>query len=104
MFQYFPRGVRAENGGECMGMAVMDLPADTPDTYGLPEYHVTEMRTEIDGRNIRMLFGHKRFGQIHWLYTVVVSPEKLLTLCYECEGVAEQAFNISQLGDKGRAH
>jgi hypothetical protein len=83
-------------GGEYIGMAVLEFPADAPDTYGLPEYHVTEMRTEIDGRDIRMVFGAKRFGQIQWLYTVVISPERLMTLTSECRSVAEQAFNLSQ--------
>jgi hypothetical protein len=81
-------------------MAVLELPADAPDTYGLPEYHVTEMRTEIDGRDVRLAFGHKRFGQVQWLYTVVISPERLMTLTRDCQSVAEEAFNISQIMGK----
>jgi hypothetical protein len=85
-------------------MAIVEFPAEALDTYGLPEYHVTEMRTEIDGRDIRMVFGAKRFGQIQWLYTVVVSPEKLMQLTRECQSVAEEAFNFEQLMGRRRGH
>lgn len=81
-------------------MAVLEMPGEAVDTYGLPEYHVTEMRTEIDGRDVRMVFGAKRFGQIQWLYTVVVSPEKLMSLTRECQSVAEEASNINRLMGK----
>jgi hypothetical protein len=84
-------------------MAMVEFPAEAPDTYGLPEYHVTEIRTEIDGRDVRMVFGTKRFGQINWLYTVVISPEKLLMLSQECATVAAEAFNLSQMMDRRRA-
>jgi hypothetical protein len=81
-------------------MAILEMPESAPDTYGLPEYHVSEMRTEIDGRDIRMVFGAKRFGQIQWLYTVVISPEKLFTLTQECQSIAEEAFSLARLMGK----
>jgi hypothetical protein len=92
-----------KQGGK-MGMEIQDMPQEAPDTYGLPEYcHLTEMRSEIDGRDIRMVFGHRRFGQIQWLYTVVVSPEATMKLCRECMAVAEEAFNLTQMMDRRRS-
>jgi hypothetical protein len=63
------------------------------------------MRTEIDGTDVRMVFGTKRFGQTEWLYSVVVSPVILMRLCQHCTIVAEEAFNLSQLMvDRRRGH
>lgn len=84
-------------------MGMLECPDLAPDTHGLPEYRVSEMRTEIDGSDVRMVFGTKRFGQIEWLYTVVVSPEKLMALCQNCQSIAEEAFNLSQLMGRRRA-
>ena len=79
--------------GEC-GMGILEMPADAPDTYGLPE---------IDGRDIRMVFGQRRFGQVQWLYTVVVSPEAAMKLCRNIMLVAEEAYNITQMMDRRRS-
>jgi len=83
-------------------MGILEMPADAPDTYGIPEYHVSEVRTEIDGTDVRMVFGTKRFGQTQWLYTVVVNPERLLALCHYCQSAAEEAFNLAQMMDRRR--
>ena len=80
-------------------MGFVDIPAASPDTTGLPEYRVTEVYTELDGNDVRMAFGTKRFGNVEWLYTVVISPEKLIKLCRHCELVACEAFNLGQLID-----
>lgn len=101
MFHYFPRTFRAKQGGS-FGMGMLEI-ADAPDTHGLPEYRVSEMRTEIDGNDIRMVFGTRRFGQIEWLYTVAVSPERLMEIAQHCYSVAEEAFNLQQLMGKRRA-
>jgi hypothetical protein len=85
-----------------MGMAMLEFPAEVPDTHGLPEYRVSEMRTEIDGADVRMVFGTKRFGQIEWLYTVVVSPEKLMAFTEHCNSIAEEAYNLMQLMGRRR--
>jgi len=86
-----------------MGIGVVEAFDTAPDTHGLPEYRVTEMRTEIDGADVRMVFGTKRFGQIEWLYTVVVSPEKLMSFTQHCYSVAEEAYNLSRLMGGRRA-
>lgn len=78
-------------------MGRLEISAMTPDTAGLPEYRVTEVYTEIDGNDVRMAFGTKRFGHVEWLYTVVVAPDRLLQLCRHCELVACEAFNLGQL-------
>lgn len=86
-------------------MAVLESPVTAPDAMGLPEYRVTEMYTEIDGNDIRMAFGTKRFGHVEWLYTVVVSPEKLLKFCHHCEMVALEVFNMKKMAiERDRGH
>jgi hypothetical protein len=97
VFQYFPRGFRAK-GGEYIGMAMLEFPAEVPDTYGLPEYKVSEMRGEIEanGHDVRLLFGAKRFKQMNWLYTVVCSPDDLMRLSRQCEALAIEAMQISR--------
>jgi hypothetical protein len=85
-------------------MGILEMPADAPDTYGLPEYcHLSEMCSEIDGRDIRMVFGQRRFGQVQWLYTVVVSPEAAMKLCRNIMLVAEEAYNLNQMMDRRRS-
>jgi hypothetical protein len=78
-------------------MGMQEAPAGAPDTYGLPEYRVSEMRIETDGNDVRMVFGAKRFGQINWLYTVVVCPEKLMEFCGECQSISEQMFGLRHM-------
>lgn len=88
-----------------MGMGILEAQAAMPDTMGLPEYRVTEVYTEIDGNDVRMAFGTKRFGHVEWLYTVVVDPWKLLEFCRHCETVAIEAINLSRLiGNHSRDH
>lgn len=78
-------------------MGMLESPAAMPDIAGLPEYRVTEMYTEIDGRDIRLAFGTRRFGHVEWLYSVVVSPEVLLKLCTKCEVIAAEAIYLASL-------
>lgn len=86
-------------------MGIQGTPAEAPDTYGLPGYHVTEMRIETDGNDVRMVFGEKRFGQISWLYTVVICPEKLMAFCRECQSISEQLFSLRHmLENRSRGH
>lgn len=59
-----------------------------PDTFGLPEYRVTEWSIEIDGGDIRIACGTKRFGHVEWLYTVVMTPEKLTRCLLDCASMA----------------
>lgn len=79
-------------------MATLEFPAEAPDTFGLPEYKVSEMCAEIEanGHDVRMVFGSKRFGHLNWLYTVVCSPEDLIQLARQCEALAIEAIQMSK--------
>jgi hypothetical protein len=86
-------------------MGILEIAHEAPDTFGLPEYKVSEMRGEIEGNghDVRLLFGAKRFQQLNWFYTVVCSPEDLMRLSRECEALAVEAFNLSQMMGRRRA-
>jgi hypothetical protein len=68
-----------------------------PDTYGLMEYKVSEVLTEIDGPDVRVLCGVRKFGQVHWLYSVVVNAEDYLRISNQVRTAAEQAVSIQRL-------
>ena len=89
-------------------MGMQDFPEVTmaPDTFGLPEYKVSEMSGEIAGcgHDVRLVFGAKRFGQLNWLYTVVCSPEDLIKLAHRCEELAIEAHSIASLMERRRGH
>lgn len=72
--------------------------AVAPDTYGLPEFYVTDIQTEIDGTNVRMFCGVRRGGIVHWLYSAIMPAELLLSNSKECRTAAEQAFNLIRFG------
>jgi hypothetical protein len=77
---------------------ILEAVETAPDTFGLPEYKVSEMRAEIDanGHDVRLVFGAMRFQQLNWLYTVVCSPEDLMRLSRQCEALAIEAMQISK--------
>jgi hypothetical protein len=83
-------------------MSVLELPAEMPDVYGLPEYRVSEMAVEITGHDVRLAFGDRRFGQTQWLYTAVVDPATLLMIARRCEAIAQEAYNLAVI--MGRRH
>jgi hypothetical protein len=85
-------------------MGISEAPVEAPDTYGIPEYRVSEMRIETDGHDVRMVLGTKRFGQIYWLYTVVIHPENLLRFSRECGSVSERMVNLEQIIAGRTAH
>ena len=78
-------------------MSKHQVGAELPDTYGLPEYLVSNIATEIDGPNVRIVCGVRRGGQTHWLFSVVTRADQLIQIARECEGVAEEAFNLNEL-------
>lgn len=86
-------------------MGMLEFAVEAPDTFGLPEYKVSEMRGEIEahGHDIRMVFGTKRFQQLNWLYTVVCSPDDLMQLSRECEALAIEAMRLSKITERHRA-
>ena len=46
-----------------------------PDTSNIPEFFISEIFTEIDGPNIRIVCGVKRGGIVHWLYSCVMRAD-----------------------------
>jgi hypothetical protein len=79
-----------------MGMQP-DEPACAPDTYGLPEFFITDVQTETVGSNVRLFCGVRRSGIVHWLYSCVIPAELLLATSMNCRAAAEQAVSLMQL-------
>ena len=67
--------------------------AEMPDTFGLIEYYVTDIHTEVIGNDIRIVCGVRRCGTVHWLYSVIMPAEHLLTCSRRCSEAALEAFN-----------
>jgi hypothetical protein len=78
-------------------MGRMTTLAEMPDTFGLPEYFISEVVTEIDGPNVRMVCGVKRGGVIHWLYSCVMRADRLMVSGQTVTTAAEEAFNLDQM-------
>jgi hypothetical protein len=78
--------------------------AEMPDTFGLPEYFISEVVTEIDGPNVRMVCGVKRGGVVHWLYSCVMRADQLIGAGNQVTTAAEQAFNLDQLMGRHADH
>lgn len=74
-----------------------------PDTYGLPEYFISEVATEIDGPNVRMVCGTRRAGQIHWMFSCVMRADLLVVESQQVQSAALEAFNLTQLVDRRRS-
>lgn len=82
-----------------MGME-HDGPTTAPDTFGLQEFYITDVLTEVAGTNVRMFCGVRKGGQVHWLYTAVMPAELLVSATTRCRQAAEEAFNILQMMDR----
>ena len=82
----------------------MAMPAEMPDTFGLPEYFISEVVTEIDGPNVRMVCGVKRGGVIHWLYSCVMRADRLMVSGQTVTTAAEEAFNLDQMMGRHTDH
>jgi hypothetical protein len=78
-------------------MESVQVQRELPDMFGLPEYFISEVVTEIDGPNVRIVCGIKRGGQVHWLYSAVMRADQLMRAVGECGSAAEQAFNLNKL-------
>jgi hypothetical protein len=76
----------------------------TPDTFGLQEYFISEVETEIIGHDVRIICGVKRGGETHWLYSCVMPADLLLVATRKVTLAAEDAFNASQIVDRRVAH
>jgi hypothetical protein len=66
---------------------------EMPDTFGLQEFYVTDIYTEVAGANVRLVCGAKRGGVMHWLYSVVIPAERLIETARQCREAAERAFS-----------
>lgn len=95
MFQFIPRGCRAN--WEYIGMGVCKEIVQIPDTTGLPEFFISDVVTEIDGPNVRMVCGIRRGGVVHWLYSCVMRADHLVLSGRHVTGAAQEAFNLSEL-------
>jgi hypothetical protein len=76
---------------------------EIPDTFGLTEYFVSDIATEIDGPNVRVICGAKRGGQVHWLYSVVMRSDRLAAACQQLTEIASDARALANLA-AGRGH
>jgi hypothetical protein len=86
-----------------MGMTEV-APVEAPDTYGLTEYFVSDIVTEIDGSNVRVICGIRRGGHMHWLYSCVMRADLLLAASHQTEQAACEAFTLLQLMERAKAH
>jgi hypothetical protein len=78
-------------------MGILEEAPHAPDLYGLPEYKISEVMTEIDGPDVRIVCGVRKFGAIHWLYSVIVNADDYLRISRQVRMAAEQASNIQQM-------
>jgi hypothetical protein len=85
-------------------MAKLEMPAGMPDTFGLPEYFITDVVTEIIGSNVRVICGARRGGEVHWLYSTVMPADRLIAGARLCNDTAIEAFNLVQLMDRRASH
>lgn len=80
-----------------MGIGISNEAPQAPDTYGLPEFFITDVVTEIDGPNVRMVCGVRRMGKVHWLYSCVMPAHLLRGNARICISAADEASNLQQL-------
>ena len=78
--------------------------AAIPDTFGLPEFFISDVVTEIDGPNVRMICGIRRGGTVHWLYSCVMRADLLVLGSRQVNAAAQEAFNLLQMMDRRRDH
>jgi hypothetical protein len=76
---------------------------ELPDTYGLPEYLISDVVSEIDGPNVRMICGVRRGGHIHWLYSCVMRSDQLAATSQQLGNTAAEARGLAELM-AGRGH
>ncbi len=84
-------------------MGMKEAP-NAPDTFGLPEFFVTDVFTEITGSNIRIICGVRRGGIVHWLYSAVMPADMALGASVQCRDAAEEAFSLQFMMERHGAH
>jgi hypothetical protein len=85
-------------------MGMHEEAPSAPDTFGIPEYFISEVATEIDGPNVRMVCGVKRGGITHWLFSCVMRADLLIGNSRHCQEAAMEAFNLTQMMDRRKGH
>jgi hypothetical protein len=75
-----------------------------PDIYGLVEYFVTSIKTEIIGPNVRIVVGSRCGNSVRWLYSAVAPADDVLLMSHQLRMAAEEAFNLAQMMDHRRGH
>jgi hypothetical protein len=75
-----------------------------PDTTGLPEFFISDIVTEIDGPNVRMVCGIKRGGMVHWLYSCVMRADLLEAGSRCVNAAALEALSLSEIMGRRRGH
>lgn len=78
-------------------MGHLEMPAALPDTFGLPEYFITDVVTEIDGTNVRIICGVRRGGVVHWLYSSVMPADRLMFGARLCNLAALEACDLQMM-------
>lgn len=85
-------------------MGLNEAPVEAPDTYGLPEFYISHVATEIDGANVRVICGIKRGGHMHWLYSCVMSAGLLIAASHRVEQAACEALTHQQMMEHATPH
>jgi hypothetical protein len=79
----------------------MEMPGETsatmPETYGLQEYFITDVVTEVIGHNVRLICGSKVGNHIDWKYSVVMPADRLFLATKICSLAACEAFTAIDL-------
>lgn len=75
----------------------LEMPANLPDTFGLPEYFITDVVTEIDGTNVRIICGARRGGVVHWLYSTIMPADRLMCSARQCNTAALEAADLQYM-------
>jgi hypothetical protein len=81
----------------------MQSTCEMPDMFGLQEHFVTEIRTEIDGPNVRIVCGAQKGGQLHWLYSCVMRCDQLEIAAHQLVEAAKDARGAMRVM-AGRGH
>jgi hypothetical protein len=81
-------------------MGLIESLVGFPDTMGLPEFFATHTAVEIDGTNVRIAFGVRRGGEVHWLHCIVMPANRLLLASHDWTTAAADAFSFAQMNER----
>jgi hypothetical protein len=100
------RVMREQQKQPCGGVAMgkFEEAESIPDTYGLPEFFVTDIQAEVMGSNVRLTCGSRQGRSVQWRYTVILPAEQLMRIGRQCTQAAEEALNLMQMMDRQKGH